>query len=326
MRAFDDRSEPRALTRLASMKKLLAIDWGSSSMRAALLDEAGAVLAERSAPRGMLTIATGGFAEVFEQQVGDWMDEPGTRCLMAGMAGSKQGWVEAPYCACPAGLDEIASTLQGVDAHAVRSGHRIAIVPGVSCERDGVPDVMRGEETQVFGALDLLGLDDGLFVLPGTHSKWVTVEGGRIREFTTVMSGEFYDLLRKHSILARTLGPADAAAAFDDAAFERGVGTALHGDSLLQTAFSVRTLALFGRMSAEALASYLSGLVIGEELRCRPLPPGSKVAVVGAPALARRFERALGLAGVASVPLGDEAAWRGLHVIHARARALFPEA
>jgi len=141
-----------------------------------------------------------------------------------------------------------------------------------------------------------------------------------------VMSGEFYDLLRKHSILARTLGPADAEAAFDDAAFERGVGTALHGDSLLQTAFSVRTLALFGRMSAEALASYLSGLVIGEELRCCPLPSGSKVVVIGAPALARRFERAFGLAGVVSVLLGDEAAWRGLHVIHARARALFPEA
>ena len=326
MRAFDDRSEPRALNRLASMKKLLAIDWGSSSMRAALLDEAGAVLAERSAPRGMLTIATGGFAEVFEQQVGDWMDEPGTRCLMAGMVGSKQGWVEAPYCACPAGLDEIAATLQGVDAHPVRSGHRIAIVPGVSCERDDVPDVMRGEETQVFGALDLLGLDDGLFVLPGTHSKWVTVEGGRIREFTTVMSGEFYDLLRKHSILARTLGPADAAVAFDDAAFERGVGAALHGDSLLQTAFSVRTLALFERMGAAVLASYLSGLVIGEELRCRAMPRGTEVVVVGAPVLTRRFERALGLAGVASVLLGDEASWRGLHVIHARARALLPEA
>jgi 2-dehydro-3-deoxygalactonokinase len=326
MRAFHDRSEPRALIRLASMKKLLAIDWGSSSMRAALLDDAGAVLAERRAPRGMLTIAPGGFAEVFEQQVGDWMDEPGTRCLMAGMVGSKQGWVEAPYCACPAGLDEIAAALQAIDAqHPARRG-RIAIVPGVSCERDGVPDVMRGEETQVFGALDLLGLDAGVFLLPGTHSKWVTVEGGGIREFSTVMSGEFYDLLRKHSILSRTLGPADAEVAFDTAAFDRAVGTALQAGSLLQTAFSVRTLALFGRMSAEALASYLSGLVIGEELRCRPLPRGVKVVIVGAPALARRFERAFGLAGVASVLLGDEAAWRGLHVIHARARALFPEA
>ncbi len=308
------------------MNRLLAIDWGSTSMRAALLDEAGAVVALRSTPRGMLTIAPGGFAEVFEAQVGDWMDGPGTRCLMAGMVGSKQGWVEAPYCACPAGLDEIAAALQAVvEARPSRRG-RIAIVPGVSCERDGVPDVMRGEETQVFGALDLLGLHDGLFVLPGTHSKWVMVEGGRIRDFTTVMSGELYDLLRRHSILSRSLPPADAEVAHDAAAFERGVRAALSGGSLLQTAFSVRTLALFGRMSAEALASYLSGLVIGEELRCRPLPRGAKVVIVGAPALARRFERALGIAGVAGVLLGDEAAWRGLHVIQARASALFPEA
>jgi 2-dehydro-3-deoxygalactonokinase len=307
------------------MKRLLAIDWGSTTMRAALLDDAGVVLAERSAPRGLLAIPPGGFAEVFEQEVGDWMDPPGTRCLMAGMVGSKQGWVEAPYCACPAGLDEIAAALQAIDAqHPSRRG--IAIVPGVSCERDGVPDVMRGEETQVFGALDLLGLRDGLFVLPGTHSKWVTVEGGRVREFTTVMSGELYDLLRKHSILARSLPPADAEVAHDDAAFERGVRAALGVGTLLQTAFSVRTLALFGRMSAEALASYLSGPVIGEELRCRPQPRGAKVVVVGAPALARRFERALGIAGVASVRLGDEAAWRGLHVIHARGGAYSPEA
>ena len=308
------------------MNTLLAIDWGSTSMRAALLDETGAVLAERSAPRGMLTIAPDGFAEAFEEHVGDWMDEAGTRCLMAGMVGSKQGWVEAPYCACPAGLDEIAAGVKGVDTHVVKRGRRIAVVPGVSCERNGVPDVMRGEETQVFGALDLLGLHDGLFVLPGTHSKWVIVESDRIRELTTVMSGELYDLLRKHSILSRSLPPADADVAHDAAAFDRGVRASLGGGSLLQTAFSVRTLALFGRMSAEALPSYLSGLVIGEELRCQPLPRGRKVVVVGAPVLARRFERALDLAGVASVRLSEEAAWRGLHVIHARARALFPEA
>ena len=308
------------------MNRLLAIDWGSSSLRAALLDDTGVVLAERSAPRGMLSVAPGGFASVFEEQFGDWMDVPGTHCLMAGMVGSKQGWVEAAYCPCPAGLDELAVSLQPVDLHASRRDRRIAIVSGVSCERDGVPDVMRGEETQVFGALELLGIDAGCFVLPGTHSKWVTVEAGRIREFTTVMSGEFYDLLRKHSILTRSLGRADAEVEFDGAAFDRGVHVALRGGGLMQTAFSVRTLSLFDRLAADSLASYLSGLVIGEELRSRPLPRGSKVVVIGAPALARRFERALGLQGVATVLLGDEAAWRGLHAIHARARALSFEA
>ena len=179
-------------------------------------------------------------------------------------------------------------------AHGTPRERRIAIVPGISCERAGLPDVMRGEETQVFGALALLGIDAATFVLPGTHSKWVTVEGGRIREFRTAMSGEFYDLLRKHSILSRSLGPADAEAPFDEATFDRGVHTALQGDGLLQTAFSVRTLSLFDRLAAASLPSYLSGLVIGEELRGRPLARGSKVVVIGEPSLARRFERALG--------------------------------
>jgi 2-dehydro-3-deoxygalactonokinase len=302
------------------MSRLLAIDWGSSSLRAALLDDEGVVLEERTAARGMLTVAPGGFSEVFEEHFGDLMDVPGTRCLMAGMVGSKQGWVEAGYCPCPAGLDEIAATLRPVGPQASKHGRRIDIVPGVSCDPAGVPDVMRGEETQVFGALDLLGVQEGSFVLPGTHSKWVQVEAGRIRDLTTVMSGEFYDLLRKHSILARSLPPADAS--LDEAAFDRGVVMALQGGSLMQTAFSVRTLSLFDRMAAEALASYLSGLVIGEELRCRPLQQGSSVVVIGAPALAGRFERALRLQGVGAVLLGDEAAWRGLRVIDARARAL----
>ena len=302
------------------MNRLLAIDWGSTSLRAALLDEAGGVLEERPAPRGMLSIAPGEFPEVFEQHFGDWMDVAGTRCVMAGMVGSKQGWVEAGYCACPAGLGEIAAALKPVDSQSSKQGRRIAIVPGVWCDHEGVPDVMRGEETQVFGALDLLGLQDGVFVLPGTHSKWVTVEAGRIRDLSTVMSGEFYDFLRRHSILARTLGPA-AAGSLDEAAFDRGVLMALQGGSLMQTAFSVRTLSLFERMAGEALASYLSGLVIGEELRCRPVRQGSKVVVIGAPALAGRFERALRLQGGAAVLLGDQAAWRGLWVIHARARA-----
>jgi 2-dehydro-3-deoxygalactonokinase len=296
------------------MKRLLAIDWGSSALRGALLDECGAVLDQRSVARGLLTIEPGGFAQVFESHFGDWMDVPGTRCLMAGMVGSKQGWVEAPYCTCPAGLDEVAAALIRVPPgpHA----RDIAIVPGVSCEHDGVPDVMRGEEIKVFGALELLGIEDALLVLPGTHSKWARVSAGHIRDFSTVMSGEFYALLRQHSILARTL-PADDGE-LDSVAFDRAVAHALEGSSLMQTAFSVRTLALFERMPAAALPSYLSGLVIGEELRCRPLEGVAEVVVIGAPALALRFERALRQRGVGVCQLGEEPAWRGLAAIDRR--------
>jgi 2-dehydro-3-deoxygalactonokinase len=298
-------------------QRLLAIDWGSSALRGALLDAEGRVLEERSAARGLLTIEPGGFAAVFEAHFGDWMREPGTRCLMAGMVGSRQGWVEAPYCACPAGLDELVAALAPVRDPAARAAARdIAIVPGVSCEREGVPDVMRGEEIKVLGALELLGVDAAEILMPGTHSKWASVTAGRIRRFATAMSGEFYALLREHSILARTL-PADEEG-FDAAAFDRGVDRALRGEGLLQTAFSVRTLALFERLPARAGASYLSGLVIGEELRGRPLEGVAEVVLIGAPRLADRFERALRRMGRSVRRFGEEAAWRGLWAVQRR--------
>ena len=298
------------------MSRLLAIDWGNSALRGALLDAEGRVLDERETARGLLTIPPGGFDAVFEAEFGDWMNEPGTRCLMAGMVGSKQGWAEAAYCPCPAGIGEVAAAVRELPAGASARGRALAIVPGISCEHDGVPDVMRGEEIKVFGALDLLGVDAAQIVLPGTHSKWASVRGGRIERFSTVMSGEFYALLRQHSILARTLPAEDGT--LDFAAFDRGVASALAGQSLLQTAFSVRTLGLFERMAPAALPSYLSGLVIGEELRCRPLEGVTEVVLIGAPALAERFTRALSQRGVCVRRFGEEAAWRGLWKIDQR--------
>jgi len=299
------------------MSRLLTVDWGSSALRGALLDEDGRVLEQRGAARGMLTIGPGGFADVFETTFGDWMDVPGTRCLMAGMVGSKQGWVEAPYCACPAGLDEIVRALVRVSHAAGSRARDIRLVPGLTCETRGMPDVMRGEEVKVLGALEALGLDDAVLVLPGTHSKWATVAQGRIESFATVMSGEFYALLCKHSILAKSLPGDDAP--FDAAAFDRGVATALDGSSLMQTAFSVRTLALFERLPEASRASYLSGLVIGEELRCRPLQGAGELVLVAAPVLVERFERALAQRGITVRALGEEVAWRGLRAIDRRA-------
>ena len=292
---------------------MIGIDWGTSSLRGARLTGDGTVLEERSFARGILTVAAGEFPAVFEQHFGDWMVAAGTLCLIGGLAGSKQGWREAPYCACPAGLADVAAQLLWLQPG------RIAIVPGLSCEHAGVPDVMRGEETQVFGALRLLGIDTGTLVLPGTHSKWVRVESGRIVDFATLMTGEFYALLRQHSILARTL-PADDAA-FHDHAFDAGVAHALRSPGLLQAAFSVRTLALFGRMAEPERASYLSGVVIGEELRSRALAGTERVVVIGSDALTQRYERALAQCGVRSIAAGSQAAWRGLHEIARRIAA-----
>lgn len=288
------------------MKRLLALDWGTSSLRGALLDKEGLALEERSFPRGILTVAPGGFPEVFSACFGDWMTGD-TLCLISGMAGSRQGWREAAYCPCPAGLDAVAVKLEWLEPG------RIALVPGLSIETSDVPDVMRGEETQVFGALQLLGLDDARIVLPGTHSKWVTVAGHCITDFSTWMTGEFYALLRQHSILARTLPEGDAA--HDSHAFDAGVAHALGGAGLLHTAFSTRTLSLFDRMAPDALQSYLSGLVIGEELKSQPLQGGDTIAVVGADALTARYAQALTQRGVNVKRIGADAAWLGLRAI-----------
>lgn len=298
------------------MKQLVAVDWGSSSLRGARMDAGGKVQEHRSFDRGILTVAPGEFPSVFEACFGDWMNSGDTICLMSGMVGSKLGWLEAPYCSCPAGFEEVAAKLAWVDPG------RVAIVPGLSCEHDGlpgvaglqcIPDVMRGEETQILGALQLLGLHQGLVVLPGTHSKWARVQAGRVQSFSTFMTGELFALLRQHSILSRTLPAGDGE--FDAGAFDQGVTLALRGDSLLHTAFGVRTLSLFDRLPAAALPSYLSGLVIGEELRGRTWQGAADVVIVGAGALSLRYQRALALQNVPAQRLGSEATWAGLWAI-----------
>ncbi|MEI7872678.1 MAG: 2-dehydro-3-deoxygalactonokinase [Alphaproteobacteria bacterium] len=290
------------------MPHLIAVDWGTSSLRGARLDETGRVLEEKSAPLGILNVANGDFAGVFAAQFSDWMKPAGSVCLISGMAGSRQGWVEAPYVACPAGPDELSRHLQWIEPG------RIALVPGLSDEQGDVPDVMRGEEVQIFGAMRLAGLGDGLFVLPGTHSKWATVQGGRITGFRTFMTGEFYGLLSQHSILARTL---EADAALDEAVFLRGVTRAGNGQGLLHNAFGVRALGLFGRLSPAESASYLSGLLIGEELHLQELTSGREVIAIGAAALTARYALALERRGARVRTFGAEATWAGLRALQA---------
>lgn len=292
------------------MKTLLAVDWGTTSLRGALLDAGGAVLAERSALRGILTVDPGQFRAVFNDLFGDWFARTGL-ALVCGMAGSRQGWLEAPYCSCPAGLQELAASLAWVERG------RIGIVPGLVCERAGTPDVMRGEETQVAGALQLLGLQDAQLVLPGTHSKWVRAHERRIGSFATFMTGETFALLRHHSILAKGMPEQDGE--LDEGAFEQGLSQAREGPSLLQSAFTARTLGLFDRLPPQALPSYLSGLVIGEELRAQGTALAAEIVVVGGAELARRYRIALKAWGVRTVhTVGAEASWQGLALIARR--------
>ena len=300
---------------------LVAIDWGTTSLRAARLDRHGKVLEERFLPRGILTIPENGFATFFEANFAykPWATSNFT--LISGMAGSKQGWREAPYCPCPAGFDEVAAALTWIEPD------RIAIVPGLSCEHAHAPDVMRGEEVQIFGAMQLTDLKNGTFVLPGTHSKWAQVRDGRVTTFKTYMTGEFYALLSQHSILTKSL-PADAETPFDADAFAQGVALSSTGAGLLHTAFSARTLSLFSRISASALPSYLSGLVIGEELRLQMssstdtwTETGGDVVLIGSNSLTARYSQALAQRDVRSSVLGSEATWAGLHALASVMRA-----
>ncbi len=276
---------------------IVAVDWGTSSFRAWLVGDDGRIEAERVEPLGILKIADGEFGAAFDRLVGDWVDRTGRPAIGAGMIGSRQGWCETPYAACPAGLDDLA--IQLVEAVSP-AGRRLSIIPGVAFdEGDGtIPDVMRGEETQIAG--DGLPERPALYLLPGTHSKWALVEGRRIVWFKTFMTGELFAVLSEHSILGRLMeGRAD-----DPAAFRRGLEAA--GEGLLGRLFSARTLALFDRLSGAAVAAYLSGLLIGGEIREARAALAARfggsvpgpIAIIGRHELAGSYRRALAGLGI----------------------------
>jgi 2-dehydro-3-deoxygalactonokinase len=302
---------------------LIGIDWGTTSFRAYRLDGAGNVLEARSSPAGILKIQGGGFEVVFEREIGPWLraarDLP---VIASGMITSRQGWVEVPYCPCPAGSVEIAGALL---RHVTGAGRAIYFVPGLSMVgADGVPDVIRGEETEIIGEV---GEAPGrrLLVLPGTHSKWALVENGRIVWFATFMTGEAFAVLKEHSILGRLM----AGDAHDEDAFRRGLAYARSsGGGLLKRLFSARTLGLFGQLPASGIASYLSGLLIGSELRealdCLERPAlGEEITVVGTSDLIGRCLAAIEDAGLRGRAARADAGARGQFLI-ARAAGLVP--
>jgi 2-dehydro-3-deoxygalactonokinase len=283
---------------------MIVIDWGTSSFRAYRLAEDGTVRERREAPLGILQLKGPNFAGALESQVGHWEAEDDGPVLMSGMIGSRQGWVEAPYVECPAGPADVAGHLMPV---AWRE-RKLWIVPGLVDRTRGVPDVMRGEETQLFGVMDTLGPGRHTVCLPGTHSKWVRIEHGRIAGFRTHMTGEVFAVLKQHSILGRLM----TGAADDDAAFGEGVARAGEAGGLLHHLFGVRTRGLFEEMPAASLASYLSGLLIGHEL-AQEADGATRVHVLGAPQLAPLYARALARAGREAVILDADAAVIGLY-------------
>jgi 2-dehydro-3-deoxygalactonokinase len=286
---------------------------------------AGGVLDTRQAPRGILHLPAapeaGGFEQAFAEIAGDWLRrDPTLRVVAAGMVGSAQGWVEARYARTPADIRTLA-------AHGVRVpsglGPDVLIAPGVIFDApDRAPDVMRGEEIQIAGAVAAepsLG-ERTCFVLPGTHSKWVLVESQRIVSFATHMTGELYAVLREHSILGRLVStePADPAAA--ELGFASGLEAArgsAPGD-LPHQLFATRTLGLTKRLPGSALGDYLSGLLVGHELVSglaasrAAREAGAPLVLVGDAALCRRYARAIKSFDTDVHAQLDDAAPRGL--------------
>jgi len=284
---------------------VIAVDWGTTTFRAYRLGPDGAVVEKRSSELGILAVQEGRFAEALESQIRDWLDAGEAPVVMSGMIGSRQGWKEAPYAPCPAGAKEIAARMVEVRWG---SSYRAWIVPGLSCrDTQGVPDVMRGEETQILGAIDDVSEHSARVCLPGTHSKWVELEGGRITRFATYMTGEVFAVLKAHSILGRMMADAN----IDPVAFQSGTLRARDAGGLLHHLFGVRSRGLVGDLSDDDSGAYLSGLLIGNELAALPRLSGS-VYLLGALPLTRLYTAALKGYGVDSKILDADAAVRGL--------------
>jgi 2-dehydro-3-deoxygalactonokinase len=285
---------------------MIGVDWGTSSFRAWRIGADGSIGGRVTAPRGILTVEAGGFEAVLRELIGPWLEKGEETVLICGMAGSRQGWKEAPYLACPANAAALASALTPV----ALTGHRCFLVPGLS-DRDaqGVPDVMRGEETKILGLLDRLPAGDSVVLSPGSHSKWAMLRDGTVLSFLTQFTGEAFAALSTHTILARTL---DAAAPADWAAFDEGLTRARQSGGLLHHLFGMRARGLFGELPDAAAASYLSGLLMGHEVAAT-LPEGTThVFLVGDGGLMARYARALAALGVTTTDVPEEAAAAGL--------------
>lgn len=275
----------------ASELALIGVDWGTSSLRAFLIGQDGAVLDQETAPEGIMQVKDGGFEAVLDRLISP-RRALGLPILASGMITSCNGWVETPYTDLPLDADALAQTLVPLDlAH----GGRIHFVAGAAARHAGGPDVMRGEETQIIGAV-AMGLGDGVFVMPGTHSKWVQVQQGQIVDFATYMTGEVFAALKGHTILGTLMadGP------FDDAAFLRGAHAGLAAPAqLLHSLFHVRTLPLTEDLSPEATPDFFSGLLIGTEIAAarQIMAAEGPVTVVGRNDLSDRYGIALHAAG-----------------------------
>lgn len=301
---------------VASEPALIGIDWGTSSLRAFLIGAKGEVLKRVSSAEGIMCVKNRDFEMVFGKLMEDWSLHSKLPVLASGMITSRNGWVETPYAHVPLDVGDLA---QALVHHRTSCGIDLRFITGVTTDHTSGPDVMRGEETQIIGA-SALGMSDGTFVMPGTHSKWVRVSKGQIEDCVTYMTGEIFAALKDHTILGALMEEGS----HSPEGYAHGVAAGLDGgSSLLHDLFHVRALPLMGRMEGAKVADYLSGLLIGSEIKAARLRGDAvgTVTIVGRSDLADRYETALTTAGLQNRRAPNDVVAMG-HFLIARAAGL----
>ena len=300
-----------------STTEWVAVDWGTSNVRAWGIDAAGAHSFSSESDRGMGKIARADYPAVLDALIAGRAPS-GTPAIICGMAGARQGWLEAPYLDTPADLTRL---LHGAVAPP-GTGFAARILPGVCQRKAGHEDVMRGEETQLLGLLALRPGFEGTAILPGTHSKWVEIRGGRIIRFSTAMTGELYEVLSQHSVLRHSF----AAGTIDGPEIEDGIAEGMRAgleSPALATSlvFRTRAAALLSGKGADWCSGYLSGLLVGVEIGGhREWLSGAAVPLIGSARFGRLYGAALKLIGHAGEPIdAGDATIAGLKLARAQA-------
>ena len=283
---------------------LIALDWGTSNLRASLLDATGGAIDARSAAGGVMAVKDGRFSAALVALCGDWLTQFDCPVMASGMIGSRQGWKEAPYLDCPATPAQAARQLITVDIDGGlpgKAGRQLHIAAGLKCiDAGGEFDVMRGEEIQIWGAALP---PHSCCILPGTHSKWAWLgSGDEVSHFRTFMTGELYGLLTQHGILGRLMDFNAADGALQTDAFVAGARLGRQGHAQVShTIFAARTAGLMGRVAPAGLPDYLSGILIGAEIGSAMIDgkPDQGITLIGDDALCTRYALALDGAGIA---------------------------
>lgn len=305
-------------------KGLLAIDWGTSSFRLSALNASGKLLQQRISERGVAQMPRDDLQHFLQTEIASLpLEMRHLPVILCGMVGSSIGIQEVSYLPCPADPQQLAGALEPLNEPLEIQGTKLdtRIVPGLKARNDaGEREVMRGEESQIAGWLadaDERQLQSSWLCLPGTHSKWARIKNGRVQHFRTAMTGELYAILKQHSVLVQ------GEQQFNADAFEAGLSASNEDQQLSFSLFSTRTRVLDQRLPQQNAAAYLSGLLIGSEVRTQlqTLPADITVHLIGDHHINDLYRRALAHCGIRSQSHdGADLALRGLRQLYLRSQ------